>query len=101
VTTGKRWPLLASTPTISESGVPGYEHIIWNGLAVKSGTPQPIFERLYRELMEVLKLRQVADLLANDGALPAPEKPEAFARFLAEEQRRWTPVVKQAGISAL
>ena len=37
VTTAQRWPLLPGTPTIAESGVPGYEHLIWNGLAVRSG----------------------------------------------------------------
>ena len=99
VTTGKRWPLLRDTPTIAESGVPGYEHIIWNGLSVKAGTPQPIVDRLHRELMDTLKAPAVAELLARDGALPAPETPQAFARFLADEHRKWGPVVKRAGIT--
>ena len=101
VTTAKLWPLLPGTPTINESGVKGYEHLIWNGLAVKTGTPPAIFERLHRELIDVLKTQQIADLLAHDSALPAPETPESFARFLADEQKKWAPVVKQAGISAL
>jgi tripartite-type tricarboxylate transporter receptor subunit TctC len=101
VTTGQRWPLLPETPTINESGVRGYEHLIWNGLAVKAGTPTPIVERLHRELTDVLQSRQIADLLAHDSALPAPETPAAFARFLSDEQKKWAPVVKQAGLSAL
>lgn len=101
VTTAQRWPLIPGTPTISESGVKGYEHLIWNGLAVKSGTPPAIVDRLHKELLEVLKSRQIADLLAHDSALPSPETPESFARFLADEQKKWAPVVKQAGISAL
>src|SRR5688572_29195012 len=101
VTTGQRWPLLPGTPTINESGVRGYEHLIWNGLAVKTGTPAPIVERLHRELTDILKSRQIAELLAHDSALPAPETPAAFARFLADEQKKWAPVVKQAGLSAL
>jgi len=101
VTTAKRWPLIPGTPTISESGVKGYEHLIWNGLAVKTGTPPAIAERLHRELLEVLKLQSIADLLAQDSSLPSPETPEAFARFLADEQKKWAPVVKQAGLSAL
>ena len=101
VTTAKRWPLLPGIPTISESGVKGYEHLIWNGLAVRSGTPKPVFDRLYAGLMEELKSQQLAELLAHDSSLPSPETPEAFLRFLENEQAKWRPVVKQAGISAL
>ena len=98
VTTAQRWPLLPDTPTINESGVKGYEHLIWNGMAVRAGTPPPIVDRLHRELTDVLKSRPVAELLAHDTALPAPETPAAFARFLADEQKKWAPVVKQAGV---
>lgn len=101
VTTAQRWPLLPGIPTIAESGVRGYEHLIWNGLALRSGTPQAVFDRVYAELMEVLKSQQVAKLLAHDSALPSPETPQAFMRFLENEQKKWRPVVKQAGISAL
>ena len=101
VTTAKRWPLIPDTPTIAEAGVRGYEHLIWNGLAVRAGTPQPVFDRLYAELIEALKLPQLAQLLAHDSALPSPETPQAFMAFLESEQKKWRPVVKQAGISAL
>jgi tripartite-type tricarboxylate transporter receptor subunit TctC len=101
VTTAKRWPLLRETPTIAESGVPGYEHIIWNGVSLRAGTPQAVIDRLHRETVDVLKTPIVAELLARDGALPSPETPQAFARFLADEHRKWGPVVKRAGISAL
>jgi tripartite-type tricarboxylate transporter receptor subunit TctC len=101
VTTAKRWPLIPGTPTIAESGVRGYEHLIWNGLAVRAGTPKPVFDRLYAELIEALKLPQLAELLAHDSALPSPETPQAFIGFLESEQKKWRPVVKQAGISAL
>jgi tripartite-type tricarboxylate transporter receptor subunit TctC len=98
VTTARRWPLLPQTPTIAESGVTGYEHLIWNGLSVRSGTPQAIVERLHKEVTDTLKSPAIAKLLARDGALPHPETPESFARFLADEHRKWVPVVKQAGI---
>lgn len=101
VTTAQRWPLLPGIPTIAESGVRGYEHLIWNGLAVRTGTPQAVFDRVYAELVEVLKAPQIAELLAHDSALPSPETPRAFMRFLENEQKKWRPVVKQAGISAL
>jgi tripartite-type tricarboxylate transporter receptor subunit TctC len=99
VTTPKRWPLLPQTPTIAESGVPGYEHVIWNGLSMRAGTPQAIVERLHRELVDVLNTPVVGELLARDGALPHPESPQSFARFLADEHKKWGPVVKRAGIT--
>jgi len=101
VTSAQRWPLLPQTPTIAESGVAGYEHLIWNGLSLRAGTPQAIIERLHKELMEVLKARLVSELLARDGALAAPETPQSFAHFLADEHKKWTPVVKKAGITTL
>lgn len=100
VTTAKRWPLLPETPTIAESGVPGYEHLIWNGLVVRSATPQPIIKRLHQELTVVLNKPSVAELLAKDGALPAIETQQSFSRFLANELTKWTAVVKRAGITA-
>jgi tripartite-type tricarboxylate transporter receptor subunit TctC len=99
VTTAKRWPLLPQVPTIAESGVRGYEHLIWNGMVVRTGTPQPIVQRVHAELTEALKSQQVSEMLARDGALPAPESPGAFARFLADEHKKWVPVVKKAGIT--
>jgi tripartite-type tricarboxylate transporter receptor subunit TctC len=98
VTTARRWPLLPQTPTIAESGVPGYEHVIWNGLSLRAGTPQPILDRLHRDLVDTLKTLAVTDLLARDGALPAPETPQSFTRFLANEHRKWGPVAAKAGI---
>jgi len=100
VTTAKRWPLLPEIPTIAESGVPGYEHLIWNGLVVHAATPQPVINRLHQELTAVLKTPSVAELLAADGSLPAIEAPQSFSRFLANELTKWTAVVKKAGITA-
>jgi tripartite-type tricarboxylate transporter receptor subunit TctC len=101
VTTAARWPLLPDTPTIHESGVRGYEHLIWNGLMVRAGTRPAVLERLHKELSAALKSPQATDMLARDSALPAPETPEAFARFLAEEHKKWTPVVRRVGITPL
>lgn len=101
VTTAQRWPLLPGTPTLNESGVLDYEQLIWNGLAVRSGTPQVIADRLHRELLDLLKSQKIATLLAQDSSLPSPETLGAFVQFLANEQKKWGPVIRQDGISAL
>lgn len=100
VTTVTRWPLLPETPTIAESGVRGYENVVWYGLVVHSATPDPIRSRLHQELASVLKTASVTESLARDGALPAIETPDAFARFLNNELTNWTAVVNRAGITA-
>ena len=54
VTSLQRWPLFAEYPTLNESGVPDYELLIWNGIVVRAGTPQPIVERLSDSLKGTL-----------------------------------------------
>ena len=100
VTTAGRWPLLPAVPTIAESGVPGYEILIWNGLVVHAATPQPIVARLHRELTRVLGAPELAALLSGDGSQPLSESPAAFGAFLKSEIAKWSHVVKKAGITA-
>jgi tripartite-type tricarboxylate transporter receptor subunit TctC len=98
VTSAQRWPLLPQFPSVAESGVPGYEQLIWNGMAVPAGTPQPVIERLHRELAHIMTLKDVTDRMASDGSLPRIEKPEEFRAFLANEIERWRRVVRAGDI---
>ena len=100
VTTAQRWPLLPELPTIAESGVPGYEIMIWNGLAAPAATPQPVLARLHRELTRILAMAEVNDLLAADGSRTHIESPRAFAAFIKAEIEKWIRVIAQARLSA-
>lgn len=100
VGTAERWPLLPDVPTIAESGVPGYEILIWNGLVVHAATPQPIVARLNRELARVLAQPALAELLATDGSRVYSETPAQFGAFLKNEIAKWRRVVREAGITA-
>ena len=100
VTTAGRWPLLPEVPTIAESGLPGYEIVIWNGLLAPAATPRTTIARLHRELVHILRAPALADRLATDGSRPMVETPEQFARFIDHEIAKWSKVVKAAGISA-
>jgi tripartite-type tricarboxylate transporter receptor subunit TctC len=100
VTTAQRWPLLPDLPTIAESGVPGYEIMIWNGLAAPAATPRPVLERLHRELMRILAMPEVNELLAADGSRTYPETSQAFAAFIKYEVEKWIKVIAQARITA-
>jgi tripartite-type tricarboxylate transporter receptor subunit TctC len=100
VTTAQRWPLLPNVPTIAESGVPGYEIMIWNGLVAPAATPPPVITRLHRELTRILAMLEVNDLLAADGARTYIESPQAFAAFIKYEIEKWIKVIAQARLSA-
>ena len=100
VTTAQRWPLLPEVPTIAESGVPGYEILIWNGLVAPAATPPSIVSRLHRELTQILNAPGTAEIFAIDGARPFVEAPPAFAAFLEKEIAKWMKVVRQARITA-
>ena len=100
VTTAQRWPLLPDLPPIAESGVPGYEIMIWNGLAAPAATPQPVIERLHRELMRILAMPEVNELLEADGSRTFPETQQAFAAFIKYEVEKWIKVIAQARITA-
>jgi tripartite-type tricarboxylate transporter receptor subunit TctC len=100
VTTAERWPLLPGVPTIAESGVPGYEILIWNGLVVHAATPPAIVARLNRELARILAAPALSELLATDGSRVMVESPAAFGAFLKSEIAKWGRVVREAGITA-
>jgi tripartite-type tricarboxylate transporter receptor subunit TctC len=98
VTTPKRIPALPDLPTVAEAGVPGYEVVLWHGLVAPKGVPPPIVDRLNREANEVLKAKEMEDLLATDGVAPAGGTSDKFRAVIKADIERWRGVVKQASI---
>jgi len=100
VTTPKRFPLLPDIPAIAESGYPGFEALAWNGLVAPAGTPRPVIDRINAEVNAILKLPDVAQKMNAAGFDLIGGTPEDFAKLIAAESARWTPVVKRLGITA-
>ncbi|HEX6006839.1 MAG TPA: tripartite tricarboxylate transporter substrate binding protein [Burkholderiales bacterium] len=98
VSSAERWPLLPDYPTIAESGVPGYETYIWNGMVVRTGTPAQIIQRLHKELTNAIQAPDVAKHLAGDGSRPMVQTPEEFGAFLRNEVAKWDKVARAAGL---
>ncbi len=98
VTTARRISALPELPTVAEAGVPGYEVVLWHGLVAPKGVPRPIVDRLNREANQVLKAKEMEDLLATDGVAPAGGTPEQFRALIKADIERWRRVVKQANI---
>ncbi len=61
---------LPDVPTVAEAGVPGYSALQWYGLLAPAGTPQEIIDKLQAAVAEALRLPEVRERLAQDGAEP-------------------------------
>jgi tripartite-type tricarboxylate transporter receptor subunit TctC len=96
----RRSPLLPQTPTVAESGVPGYELTNWFGLVVPSATPRELVTRLYSDVAKVLAQPDVRDKLQAMGADVIGSTPDQFTAFMRGETLKWAKVIKVANIAA-
>src|SRR6478672_6566613 len=86
-------------PTISESGVPGFEAKSWFGLVAPVGTPPDIIRKINQDVTKVISDRAFAEkYLAAQGLEPITGTPEQFAVLVRAETVRWGKVVKDADI---
>ena len=100
VSPAKRSALFPELPTLAESGLAGYDVTTWYGVLVPKGTPQSIRDKLYDELVQVLKTPDVIARLRDIGAEPGGEPTAQFAAFIHAETAKWMKLAKDAGIQA-
>jgi tripartite-type tricarboxylate transporter receptor subunit TctC len=98
VTNPKRSTTLTDLPTVSESGVPGYDAVQWFGIAVPTGTPPDVIQRLNDEIRAVLALPDVRRRFGELGFDVVGDKPDEFAAFLRAENAKWKKIVEVSGI---
>jgi tripartite-type tricarboxylate transporter receptor subunit TctC len=98
VSGSKRSPSAPALPTISESGVPGYEFTSWNGVHVTAGTPRPVITRIHGELVRVLALPDVKERMFNLGMEVAGSTPEQLGALVASDIAKWAKVIKESGV---
>ena len=92
-----RMPLVGDVPTIAEQGVPGYETGTWQGVLAPRGTPEAIVQRLNAEIRRALETTEVRERLRHDGITPNRLDAKEFTAFVADELRRWGPIVRASG----
>jgi tripartite-type tricarboxylate transporter receptor subunit TctC len=100
VTSLQRSAAAPEIPTVAESGFAGFEAVTWIGAVVPAGTPAGIVSRLNRELVVIMRMPEVSDKLAAQGADPITATPEQFGAYIRSEIEKWAKVVGQARISA-
>lgn len=98
VGSAKRVGSLPNVPTIAESGVPGYEAYSWVGMIAPANTPKDIVTRLNREIVDILRQKDVEEKLNQQGAIPVGDSPEQFGAYISAEMKKWGAVVKSANI---
>jgi tripartite-type tricarboxylate transporter receptor subunit TctC len=94
----KRSAALPDVPTAAESGLPGFEAVLYYGIAAPAGTPRPIIERLNRELRAVVTSDETARRIVADGGDPAPSTPEEYVENIAREEGKWRALVDRLGL---
>ena len=98
-TTGaKRMSILPELPTVAEAGLTGYENSTWSALGMAARTPQPIIERLNKEINAILQLPEVQEAARADGSMITGGTPEQFREILKSELAKFGRLIKQAGI---
>ena len=94
----KRSALTPDTPTVLESGWPGYVVTSWNGVAAPAGTPPEIINQLNREITLVLQLPDVKERFQQLGMEPAISTPEGMGERLQADIARWRGIIAKLGL---
>ncbi len=99
VTTAKRSAAAPQIPTLTESGVPGYDMSTWYGLIGPANMPASVVSKLNHELRQVLADPKVHSRLVAQGVDPVTGSPEEFGKFIQDETRNWAAILKQVKLA--
>jgi tripartite-type tricarboxylate transporter receptor subunit TctC len=97
VSSARRSPQLPDAPTVSESGVPGYESITWFGLLAPAQTPKQIVAKLNDLLVKVVRAPELKAQFEIQGYDPVGSSAEEFTTFIRRESEKYGRVVKLSG----
>jgi tripartite-type tricarboxylate transporter receptor subunit TctC len=97
VTTAERAAALPDVPTMSESGLAGFDVSTWFGIFAPAATPAPVVARLNQVFTAALRSPEMRERLARMGAEPAPMSPQEFAQLIARELAKYEKVVRFSG----
>jgi len=94
----QRAGIIPEVPTFSEAGVPGFKSITWFGLVAPPATPAALADKINRDVVDLLKSKEVVDTLRKISLEPGATSPADTTRFFGEETALWSKVIKEAGI---
>jgi tripartite-type tricarboxylate transporter receptor subunit TctC len=100
VTSAQRSALASNMPTVSESGLRGFETYGWWGILAPARTPPEVIARLSAAFMAAMQTPEVKSMLIEQGYDPAGSDPAVFAAHIQSEIAKWRPVIKATNITA-
>ena len=98
VTSLQRLSSLPDVPTLSESGLTGYDSTGWFGMVAPAGTPSAVVARMNSEMTAALNDEAIKTSMRNLGVEPSPSSVEAFEAYIKSESQKWAKVIKTANI---
>ena len=101
VTSLTRSSHLPDVPTLDASGLKGYDLVTWFGFGAPAGTPAEIVQRLRDEFAKAAADPAVKAKLDEAGLDPIDQlQPAEFARLIASDRVKWTPIIKASGATS-
>ncbi|MGE5525908.1 MAG: Bug family tripartite tricarboxylate transporter substrate binding protein [Rhodospirillaceae bacterium] len=98
VSSAKRVSVLPDVPSVAESGLPGYDVDGWYGIMAPAGTPKAIIDKIYRDVLAIIKTPEVAQQIQTAGFEVGGMPPDEFRDYIKNEINKWGVVIKEAGI---
>src|SRR3954464_9799599 len=86
-----------NVPTFAESGYPDLVATVWFSISGPKGLPEDIVQKLNAEIRRAMETTEVRDRLKNDGITPNRLDAKEFTAYVADELRRWGPIVRKSG----
>ena len=99
VSTGERFPVLPDVPTVSESGLKGYDASSWQGISMPAGVPREIVSRVSAELAKALQAPAMRSRILELGGVAVGDTPDEFSRYFVAESDKWFRVAKVANVT--
>ena len=94
----ERMPLLPQMPTVSESGVPGYEAVSWFGLFGPPGMPPEVVAKLNAEVRRMFADPELRKTLDREYFTPIVGSPEELAERIKSDEPKWRKIIQNAGL---
>jgi len=94
----QRSAALPDVPTAAEAGLPGFEAVLYYGIAAPAGTPRPIVERINKEMRAIIASDEISKRIVSDGGDPAPATPEEYAAMIERDEAKWADLIRKIGL---
>jgi tripartite-type tricarboxylate transporter receptor subunit TctC len=100
VTSSRRAPNMPDVPTLAQSGFPGFDISEWYGIVTTAGTPQPIIDRLAREIATIMASPEMQKWAEQNGIVRDITTPAEFGTFIRSEIDKLGRIARDANIKA-